>query len=122
MQIPLLLNLRSSRATLLAGGKNGMTTLKGSQRKYLRGQAHDLRPLVRIGKEGVSPGVLDAIDRALEAHELIKIQIMAERDERAVMVETIERDARCECVGTIGRRAILYRMNPDPERRKISLP
>lgn len=99
-----------------------MNALKGSQRKYLRGLAHDLRPLVQIGKEGVSPSVLDSIDRALEAHELVKIQIMAERDERRVMVEAVERGARCECVGTIGKRAILYRRQEDPEKRKITLP
>ena len=96
--------------------------LKGSQRKFLRGLAHDLKPLVQVGKEGVSATVLDAIDRALEAHELIKVQIMAERDERPKMVLAIERGAKCECAGTIGKMAILFRQQADPEKRKISLP
>lgn len=96
--------------------------LKGSQRKFLRGVAHDLKSLVQVGKEGVSATVLEAIDRALEAHELIKVQLMAERDDRKVMVGEIERGARCECAGTIGKMAVLYRQQPDPEKRKISLP
>lgn len=96
--------------------------LKGSQRKFLRGVAHDLKPLVQVGKEGVSATVIEAIDRALEAHELIKVQLMAERDDRKVMVEEIERGARCECAGAIGKMAILFRQQPDPGKRRIALP
>jgi RNA-binding protein len=96
--------------------------LKGSQRKYLRGLAHDLRPLVQVGKEGVSTTVLVAVDLALEAHELIKVQIMAERDDRKAMIAQIESGARCECAGAIGKMAIFFRQQVDLERRKIRLP
>jgi RNA-binding protein len=105
---------------LVMGGSMG--ELKGSQRKYLRGVAHGFKPLVQIGKEGLSEGVIHAIDDALEAHELIKVKIAAERDERAQFVPAIEERAGCECVGTVGRMAILFRQHPDPEKRKISLP
>ena len=96
--------------------------LKGSQRKFLRGLAHDLKPLVQVGKEGVSATVTEAINRALEAHELIKVQIMAERDDRKAMVVEIESGAKCECAGTIGKMAVLFRQQVDPEKRKITLP
>lgn len=96
--------------------------LKGSQRKYLRGLAHDLKPLVQVGKEGVSPSVLDAIDRALEAHELVKVQIMAERDKRKTMAEEIEKGTNSDCAGQIGKMAIFYRQQPDEKRQKIILP
>jgi len=99
-----------------------MGELKGSQRKYLRGAAHSYKPLVQIGKEGLSESVLDAIDTALEAHELIKVKIVAERDQREQFVPVIEERLGCECVGTVGRMAILYRKHPDPEKRKIAFP
>lgn len=99
-----------------------MGELKGSQRKYLRGVAHGFKPLVQIGKEGLSDGVMQAVDTALEAHELIKVKIAADREEREQFVPALEERASCECVGTIGRMAILYREHPDPEKRKISLP
>jgi RNA-binding protein len=102
------------------GGSMG--ELKGSQRKYLRGVAHAYKPLVQIGKEGLSESVIDAIDTALEAHELIKVKIAAEREERERFVPLIEERASCDCVGTVGRMAILYRRHSDPEKRKISLP
>ena len=99
-----------------------MGELKGSQRKYLRGAAHSYKPLVQIGKEGLSENVLGAIDTALEAHELIKVKIAAERDQREQFVPVIEERLNCECVGTVGRMAILYREHPDPENRKITVP
>ena len=99
-----------------------MGGLKGSQRKHLRGIAHGYKPLVRIGKEGLSESVVRAVDDALEAHELIKLKIAAERDERERIVPVIEARLSCECVGTVGRMAILFREQPDPEKRKIAVP
>jgi len=99
-----------------------MDGLKGSQRKYLRGVAHGYKPLVQIGKEGLSKNVLSSIDTALEAHELIKVKIAAEREQRERFVLVIEDRLDCECVGTVGRMAILYREQPDPEKREIEVP
>jgi len=84
--------------------------------------AHSYKPLVQIGKEGLSKNVLGAIDTALEAHELIKVKIAAERDQREQFVPVIEERLECECVGTVGRMAILYRQHPDLEKRKITFP
>ena len=99
-----------------------MGELKGSQRKYLRGVAHGYKPLVQIGKEGLSESVVRAIDTALESRELIKVKIAAEREQRERLVPVIEDRLNCECVGTVGRMAILYREQPDPEKRKIEVP
>jgi RNA-binding protein len=99
-----------------------MGKLKGSQRKYLRGLAHSSKPLVQIGKEGLSENVFGAIDAALVAHELIKVKIAVERAEREQFVPIIEDRLGCECVGTVGRMAILYREHSDPEKRKIEIP
>lgn len=98
-----------------------MAGLSGAQRKYLRGVAHSFKPLVQIGKEGLTDNVIGAIDTAIEANELIKVKMAAERDEREQLVPLIENRVPCECVGTVGRIAILYRQNPDPEKRKITL-
>lgn len=99
-----------------------MGELKGSQRKYLRGVAHGYKPLVQIGKEGLSESVVRAIDATLERRELIKVKIATERDEREQFVPIIEARVNCECVGTVGRMAIFYREHPDPEKRKIAVP
>lgn len=99
-----------------------MSGLTGSQRQLLRGMAHGLEPAVQIGREGLTDTVVTAIGRSLDAHELVKVRIAAERDDRKRMSRAIESELGCECVGLIGRMAILYRRHPDPEKRKILLP
>jgi RNA-binding protein len=99
-----------------------MTKLTGSQRKHLRGTAHGYQPVVQIGKEGLTDSVLGAIDSAMTARELIKVKVAADRDQRDALVRVVAERLDCECVGTIGRVAILYRQHPDPEKRRIVLP
>jgi RNA-binding protein len=96
--------------------------LNGSARKYLRGLAHGLRPAVQVGKEGLTEAVVAAIDAAIEASELVKVQITAEREERRAAAARIEERLSCECVGTVGRMAILFRQHPDPEKRSVRIP
>ncbi|MFN2425545.1 MAG: ribosome assembly RNA-binding protein YhbY [Candidatus Binatia bacterium] len=96
--------------------------LTGTQRKYLRGLAHSLVPVVHVGKAGVNEAVISATSRALDDHELIKVKIAAERDERARMAGEIERGCDAELAGAIGTIAILYRAHADPDKRRIVLP
>lgn len=98
-----------------------MSELKGSQRQNLRGLAHSFKPLVQIGKDGLGESVIRAIDTALDAHELVKVKIAAEREQREEFVPIIEARLGCECVGSVGRMAIFYREHPDPEKRKIAV-
>ncbi len=109
-------------ATLRTGKGGDMGELNGAQRKHLRGVAHGYKPLVQIGKEGLTDNVIGSIDDAIAAHELIKVKMTAERDEREQLIPIIEERLPCECVGAIGRIAILYRQSSDPEKRKITFP
>jgi RNA-binding protein len=95
--------------------------LTGFQRKWLRGQAHDLRPVVQLGRQGLSAGVLREIDAALEIHELIKIQGSDKAENRA-FAEPLEAELGAAVVGLIGHVLILYRQHPDPEERRIEVP
>ena len=99
-----------------------MTELSGAQRTWLRGRAHGLRPAVQMGREGMSEGLLAAIDSALEASELVKVQLSGDRDERRRVAAEMTRRLDAECVGQVGRMAILYRRQPDPERRTVVVP
>lgn len=101
---------------------SGMTDLTGVQRKHLRGLAHSLDPVVHVGQNGLTEGVLAEIDHALGHHELVKIKIAADRDERREIAGRIVERLGPELVGSIGTMAILFRRNPDREARKIRLP
>jgi len=98
--------------------------LKGFQKKYLRGLAHGLKPIVFIGRKGDTDSPLQATDAALNTHELIKIKFIdfKEKAAKEKIIGSLEQKAFCEMVGGIGHIAILYRRHPDPEKRKITLP
>ena len=99
-----------------------MDPLKGSQRKYLRGEAHHLKPLVLIGTKGVTDQLLGSVNQALKDHELIKIKFGEFKEAKKEISEEIAQATKSELVGLIGNVAILYRRNPDPEKRKIKMP
>ena len=101
-----------------------MQALKGFQKKFLKGLAHGLKPVVFIGQKGLSRSLIGSIHDALNTHELIKVKFIEfkEKQQKAGMAELIEAEARCRLVGMVGHIAIFYRQHPDPEKRKIRLP
>lgn len=82
------------------------------EKKKLKAQAHHLHPVVIIGQAGHTPAVAREIELALDCHELIKVRIRAERDQRQQICERICADSGAELVQFIGQIAILYRKNP----------
>ena len=98
-----------------------MTKLTGADRKFLRSAAHHLDPAVRIGKGGITDAVLQAVETALDDHELIKIKFMDFKKEKRALSEQIAEKSKSERVGLTGHVAILYRQNVDPEKRKIDV-
>ena len=101
-----------------------MQSLTASQAKHLRGLAHSLKPIVFVGQKGVTPGVLASVREALDLHELIKVkfQDLKDRALKAQWAARIEQATDCRLAGLIGHTAILYRQQPDPDRRKVALP
>jgi RNA-binding protein len=99
-----------------------MGALKGSDRRHLRGLANPLKAIVQVGEAGFTAGVAAATEHALQDHELIKVRITADREERREIAERIASETGCELAGLIGHVAIFYRAATDPEDRKIQLP
>ena len=87
--------------------------LTNLQKKELRRIGHSLNPLVLIGRENLADSVIEAIDRALEDHELIKVKILktsslAKQDAAA----QIPSRTAAQLVQLIGKTLLLYRANP----------
>ncbi len=99
-----------------------MPQLTSRQKKHLRGLAHGLKPVVQIGKDGLTDAVLRTIGEALAHHELIKVKFGDFKDEKARLCEKIEARLGSRQVGTIGHVAIFYRPADDPEDRRLELP
>jgi RNA-binding protein len=95
--------------------------LSGKQKRYLRGLAHNLEPLVTLGKAGVTAGVTKEIDRALLDHELIKLRFLREfPTEMAEALPLLESQLQAQVAGQVGHIVMLYR--PHPKRPVILLP
>lgn len=101
-----------------------MTPLKGSQKKYLRGLAHKLNPSAFVGQKGLTPSLIDEINQALDASELIKIKFNdhKEKEVKTALVEEIAIVTHCHLAGMVGHVAILFRQQSEPEKQKIKLP
>ena len=99
-----------------------MKNLTSSQRSYLRSQAHHLEPVVLIGKNGITDGTIESIDRVLEAQELIKIKFREFKDEKLSLSEKITELTNSQLVEVIGHTVIIFRQNPDPDKRQIHIP
>lgn len=87
----------------------GELRLTSTERRRLKGVAHDLKPVVQIGKKGADEAALEEIGRALDAHELIKVRFVSGQEDRRKTARRIAERLGCALVGTIGHVAILYR-------------
>ena len=83
--------------------------LNGKAKRHLRALAHDLKPTVQIGNQGVTPGVLGAVDQALTDHELIKVRVSGEDVELDEVGEKVAAGTHAELVQVIGRMLVLFR-------------
>jgi len=91
------------------------------QRRHLRGLAHGLQPVVRLGSAGLTDAVARETDRALTDHELIKIKAPGgDREARDALFEELTRRTGSSLVHRIGNVAVLYR--PRPDLPKIVIP
>ena len=103
--------------------------LTSAQRRELRARAHILRPVVQIGNDGLSPGVVGETDRALTAHGLIKVRIIDEaREDRAGMLDALCAATGAAAVQHIGKTLVLWRPRPVENKpavlskRKVAAP
>ncbi len=96
--------------------------LTSKQRRWLRGQAHALDALVQVGKGGLSAGLVRQADEVLARHELVKVRFLADRDDRKEQTAVLATAVGAQIAGAIGRVAILFRQDPDPEKRRYQLP
>ncbi|MBU2881510.1 ribosome assembly RNA-binding protein YhbY [Psychrosphaera sp. B3R10] len=95
-------------------------SLSKKQIQFLKGEAHSLKPVVQLGSNGFTEGVLAEIENALAVHELIKVKVPSEdREELKLYVEAIVRESKAEKIQLIGKTLVLFKQSDD---KKIELP
>jgi RNA-binding protein len=94
--------------------------LTTKQKQHLKGLAHNLKPVVMLGANGLTEGVLAEIDSALTHHELIKVKVAgADRELKNAIVDAIVRETQSTKVQLIGHVLVLFRHSVE---MKIALP
>ena len=97
--------------------------MTSKQRAYLKGLAITMDPIAHIGKKSLTDEGLMGLEEALEARELIKINVLKNCDDDVRMIaEAIAEHLDAEVVQTIGRRIVIYRQARQQDKRKIVLP
>ena len=88
------------------------------QLKQMKTKAHDLKPVIMIGQAGLTEAVNKEIELALDTHELIKIKVRAEREERKQIQQQICTETNAELIQSIGQTAVIYRKKPEQAKKK----
>ena len=92
--------------------------ITSKQRKALSKKAHHLDPVVMVGQQGLTEGVVKAVDKALEDHELIKVRFIDFKEGRREISSEMAEKTGSLLVRVIGNVAILYRENDDKENEE----
>jgi RNA-binding protein len=84
------------------------------ERARLKARAHALEPMVQVGNAGLTDAVVAEADRALTAHELIKVRVgVADRGERDTLCEAMAVRTGAALVQRVGKALVLWRPRPD---------
>ncbi|MGX5377364.1 ribosome assembly RNA-binding protein YhbY [Ligilactobacillus sp. LYQ135] len=95
--------------------------LRGKQKRYLRSQAHQMRPIFQIGKDGIDQKWLGQVTNALEKRELMKVNILNNSLlEPAEVQAFIEENSRIQVVQVIGHTLVLFKQASKKEHRTYS--
>jgi putative YhbY family RNA-binding protein len=90
--------------------------LTPKERQALKAQAHGLKPVVLLGAAGLSSPALKEIDRALAAHELVKVRVPGDdRDARDAIFAEVAEALSAARVQAIGKLLVLFRPAPEQE-------
>ena len=91
--------------------------LSERQKRYLRGLAHPLKPVIRLGNAGLTEAVVREAVRALKDHELIKVKTLGgDRGARDALLEALATRTASTLVQRIGNVAVYYRPRAEPPR------
>lgn len=90
----------------------GSCEMTSKQRAYLKSLASTMEPIYQIGKSGISPELTKGIDEALEARELIKINVLKNcMDDPKAMAIVLSERTKSQVVQVIGKKIVLYRQS-----------
>lgn len=89
--------------------------LASQQKKKLKAIGHSLSPVLTVGQHGLKESIHDEFETAITAHQLIKVKLVGERDDRQAYADTLSKQHNATLVQLIGGKALFYRRNKDKD-------
>ena len=97
--------------------------MTSKDRAYLRSLANSIEPVFQVGKSGITDNLIKQVNDALEARELIKINVLQNcADDPKEIAAIVSERTRSQVVQVIGKKIVLYKEAKDEKKRKIELP
>ena len=93
--------------------KKDMTS---KQRAAFRSQAQSLSPIVMVGHDGITGGVIDALDAALTDHELVKVRFQDFKEMAKDLSNELAVKTKSTLISVTGFTAVFYRINPEKHK------
>ncbi|HZR16689.1 MAG TPA: YhbY family RNA-binding protein [Verrucomicrobiae bacterium] len=89
------------------------TPLTNAQIRAFKAQAQRLKPTLKVGKDGLSPQFLAALDQALNHHELIKVKFDDFKEQKKELAPQLANKSKSHLVARIGNVVVLFRPKPE---------
>ena len=87
--------------------------LTNSEIRKLKAAAQPLNPILRIGKNGVTPQFIQSVEAAFASHELIKIKFEEFKDKKKTLARELATNTGSHLITVLGNVAVFYRTKPD---------
>lgn len=108
---------RRTTNTTKAQKANLKKEITSKERAQLRSQAQSLSAVVMVGHDGITEGVINALDAALTDHELVKVRFQDFKDMARELSTELASKTRSLLVSVTGFTAVFYRQNPEANKR-----
>lgn len=95
-----------------------MDSLSNAQIRVLKAQAQRLKAMLKIGKEGLSPQFLAALDELLNHHELVKVKFDEFKEQKKELTPQLAEKSGSHLVTRVGNVVVLYRPKPEAEKQR----
>jgi RNA-binding protein len=97
-----------------------MITLNNAQIRDLKARAQRLKATLKVGKDGLSPQFLAALDEALKHHELLKVKFDDFKEQKKELTPQLAERSGSHLVTRVGNVVVLFRPKPESEKTDVA--
>ena len=94
-----------------------MLSLTNAQTRALKAQAQRLKAMLKVGKEGLSPQFLAALDELLKHHELVKVKFDEFKEQKKERAPQLAEKSGSHLITRVGNVVVLYRPKPTEDQQ-----